>query len=210
MQNIITAIFENESDGFQAITELRQAPVTEQAAILQMALVKCDASGLTLSDHYDGIASSAEGMLIGGLMGSLIGILGGPLGVLLMGTSGALAGSMVDMTESVTGEALMETVAGKLVEGEAALIILVEEEDEAYLDGKLNKFQVEILRHDALDIAEEGEEAIKIQKEMDRQARMQLRRSKAEDYKKQLQEKREVRKAELEANFEEYKKNYQF
>ena len=104
----------------------------------------------------------------------------------------------------------METVAGKLVEGEAALIILVEEEDEAYLDGKLNKFPVEILRHDALDIAEEVEEAIKIQNEMDRQARMQLRRSKAEDYKKQLQEKREVRKAELEANFEEYKKNYQF
>ena len=41
MQNIIAAIFENESEGFQAITQLHQNPVTDQASIMQMVLVKC-------------------------------------------------------------------------------------------------------------------------------------------------------------------------
>ena len=40
MQNIITAIFKVESEGYQAITTLRQLPVTDNSAILQMALVK--------------------------------------------------------------------------------------------------------------------------------------------------------------------------
>ena len=210
MQNIISAIFKNESDGYQMITELRQAPVSEQAAIIQMVLVKCDKKGLVLCDRYDGIAGSAEGTAIGGIVGSLIGILGGPLGVLLMGTSGAMMGSMADMTESVTGEALMETVASKIYEGESALVILADEEDEAYLDAKLNKFPAEILRYDALDVAGEVDEAIKIQTEMDRQARLQLRQKKEKEYNEYIEKKREERKAELEANFEEYKKNYGF
>jgi len=210
MQNIISAIFKNESDGYQMITELRQAPVSEQAAIIQMVLVKCDKKGLVLCDRYDGIAGSAEGTAIGGIVGSLIGILGGPLGVLLMGTSGAMMGSMADMTESVTGEALMETVASKIYEGESALVILADEEDEAYLDAKLNKFPAEILRYDALDVADEVDEAIKIQTEMDRQARLQLRQKKEKEYNEYIEKKREERKAELEANFEEYKKNYGF
>lgn len=210
MQNIISAIFRNESDGYQMITELRQAPVSEQAAIIQMVLVKCDKTGLVLCDRYDGIAGSAEGTAIGGIVGSLIGILGGPLGVLLMGTSGAMLGSMTDMTESVAGEALMETVASKIYEGESALVILADEEDEAYLNAKLSKFPAEILRYDALDVADEVDEAIKIQTEMDRQARLQLRQQKEKEYNEYVEKKREERKAELEANFEEFKKNYGF
>ncbi len=208
MQNIITAIFQNESEGYQMITELRHAPVTEQAAILQMALVKCSDKGLELCDRYEGIATSGSGALIGGLTGSLIGILGGPLGILFMGTAGAMTGTMVDGSEAVAGEAMMETVASKLYEGEVGLIILAEEEDEAYLDGILSKVPVQILRYDALDIADEVDEAVKIQKEMDRQARMQLRKAKKEEEKAELQKKREERQAELEANFEEFKKNY--
>jgi uncharacterized membrane protein len=208
MQNIITAIFQNESEGYQMITELSHAPVTEQAAILQMALVKCDEKGLQLCDRYEGIATSGVGPLIGGLTGGLIGILGGPLGILFMGTAGALTGSMVDGGEAVVGEALMETVANKLYKGEVGLIILADEEDESYIDGILSKVPVEILRYDALDIADEVDRAVEIQNEMDRQARLQLRQSKKEAAEKEWQEKRDARQAELEANFEEYKKTY--
>ena len=209
MQNIITVIFENESEGYQLITELRNAPVTEEASILQMALVKCDKSGLELLDRYDGIAASSEGTVLGGLTGALLGVLGGPIGMLLMGTTGALAGTMASTGGAVAGAAMLETVAGKLIEGDVALILLADEEYESYLDNKFEKFSVEILRHDAIEIAEEVEEANNIEREMQRQALMQLRQSKAEEQKARLQEKREARKAELEADFEEYKKNYQ-
>ena len=46
---------------------------------------------------------------------------------------------------------------------------------------------------------------MKIQKEMDRQAREQLRKSKAEAHQAHLQEKREQQKAQLEADSEKYK-----
>ena len=35
MENVIAVVFKNESDGCQMITELRNAPKAEQAAILQ-------------------------------------------------------------------------------------------------------------------------------------------------------------------------------
>ena len=207
MQNVISAIFKNESDGYQLITELRQNPVSDQAVIVQMALVKREEAGLKLCDQYDGIAKTAGGTAIGGLTGALVGILGGPLGVLLMGAYGALAGSMVDLGGSVAGEAMLETVASKLLEGEAALVILAEEEDEAYLDEKIGKFDAEILRFDALAVADEVDEAVEIQEEMNRQARQKLRQTKKEEHKEHIKERHEKRKAELEADFEEYKKN---
>ncbi len=207
MENVISVIFRNESDGYQMITELRNAPKAEQATILQMGLVKRDENGLTLCDGYDGISEKAEGTIVGGLTGGLIGILGGPIGVLLMGSAGALSGSVFDMGGAATGAALLEVVAEKLNAGELALIILAEEKDESYLDAKLSKFPAEILRHDAATVAEELEEAMLLQKEMSRQARMQLRQARREDLKADLKEKRKAREAELEKDFEEYKKN---
>ena len=102
---------------------------------------------------------------------------------------------------------MLETVASKLLEGEAALVILAEEEDEAYLDEKIGKFDAEILRFDALAVADEVDEAVEIQEEMNRQARQKLRQTKKEEHKEHIKERHEKRKAELEADFEEYKKN---
>ena len=207
MKNVISVIFENESDGYQLITELRKDPIAEQAAILQMGLVKCDESGLTVCDAYDGIAGSGSGTVIGGLTGGLIGILGGPIGVLLMGSAGMLSGRMVELGGSATGAAMLEMVADKLSEGDLALIILAAEEDESYLDEKISKFPAEILRYDAAAVAEELDEAMLMQQEMARQARYQLRQTRREDLRDRLRERREEREAELEKDFEEYKAN---
>ena len=207
MENVIAVVFKNESDGCQMITELRNAPKAEQAAILQMGLVKCDESGLKLCDGFDGIAGSATATAIGGLTGAFLGILGGPIGVLLMGATGAMAGSMVDMGGSTANAAMLEIVADKLSAGDVALVVLAEEEDEAYLDEKFSKFPAEIVRFNAADVAEELEEAALLQREMERQARYQLRQTRKADLKAALKAKRQEREAELEKNFEEYKAN---
>jgi uncharacterized membrane protein len=203
MKNIIAAIFRNESDGYRMITELKASPTSTQATIAQMALVKKEGGGFKVVDRYDGISANAEATVAGGLIGALIGVLGGPLGILLLGATGALAGSMVDTGDSIYGQAMLETVATKLVAGEAALILLADENDEAYLDSVLNKFPVEILRYDAVSVADELEEAANMEQEMSRQARQKLRDNKREE----RQKRREQKKAEMEQEFEEYKKN---
>ena len=205
MQNIIAAIFENESEGFQAITQLRQKPVTDDAAILQLALVKNRDNKIEVLDRFETGFDTSDDMLIGGLVGSLVGVLGGPVGVLLMGSYGMLAGSLFDMDDAINDEAMVETVAGKLLDGEVALIALADEKKEAYLDEQLGKFKTQIMRFDAAVVAQEVDEAEKMEKEMARQARAELRKSKKDDFKKGVEEKRSKISADFAALKEKVK-----
>ncbi len=199
MQNILAVVFEKESEGFQAMTQLRNLPGSDLAVILQMVLVKREENGLKICDRYDSGLDTSDDMLMGGLLGSLVGVLGGPVGVLLMGSYGMLAGSMVDSVDSISDEALLETVAGKLLDGEVALIALAEEDDESYLDAQLSGFSAEIARFDAAAIAEEVEEAAKVEKEMARQARAELRKQKKEERKERVEEKRKKMSTEYQS-----------
>ena len=205
MQNVVAVLFKNESEGFQAITELRQKPATETCAILQMALIKRQGQAISVCDSYDSGIQSGNSAMIGGLMGGLVGVLGGPIGVLLMGSYGLLAGSLVGSAEAMDDVAMIEAVSNKLLDGETALIALAEEADEAEMDAVLRRFDVEIARFDAAVVAQEVEEAQQMQKEMDRQARKQLREAKKAERKKNVEDKR----AKISADFAAFKKKHQ-
>ena len=204
MENIIAAVFEVESEGYQAITTLKQSPVTDSAAILQMALVKRQDSGLTVCDSYNSEIYTNDDTARGGLIGSFLGILGGPLGVLFMGSAGALTGRIVDTADAAKGATLIETVADKLVSGEVALIILAEEASETILDAKLGQFKVNIARFDAAVVADEVEEAARVQKELERKARQELRESKKADRKQNIEDKR----AKIKTDFDNFKAKF--
>lgn len=204
MQNIVAVLFKNESEGFQAITELRQMPETEKYVILQMALIKRQGQTISVADSYDSGIQTGNNAAIGGLTGALVGILGGPIGVLLMGSYGLMAGSLVGSAEALDSAAMIETVSNKLLDGEIALVALAEEAEEAELDARLKKFDVEIVRFDAAVVAEEVEEAQEMQKEMDRLARKQLREVKKEERKTKIEEKR----AKIAADFDAFKQKH--
>ncbi len=207
MQNILAVIFKQQSEGFQAMTQLRQLPSTEKSAILQMVLVKSENGKLDVCDSFDSGLNTSDDTILGGLIGSLIGVLGGPVGVLLMGSYGALAGSLFDDEDALEGEALIEKVAGMMVDGEVALIALVNEEDESVLDAQLRSFDVEIVRFDAAVVAEEIDEAQEAEKELARQAKAELRKQKKEERKKSIEEKREKMSANWESFKEKMKKD---
>ena len=204
MQNIVAAIFEVESEGYQAITTLAHTPLIQDTTILQMALVKRTPEALLLCDSFDSGIHTRDDALIGGLMGGLVGILGGPVGMLLMGTYGAFVGHMVDNRDALSSASLLEMVAEKLCEGEIALIALVDESNEAVLDERLSRFKTVIARFDAAVVADEVEEAQRIQKEMERETRQQLRASKKEERKQRI----EVKRAKLKADFEAFKAKF--
>lgn len=201
MQNVVAAIFKTESEGFQAMAELRQNSITTQTTIMQMMLVKRENNAFTVCDSFDSGVNTSDDMLVGGIVGSLIGILGGPIGVLLLGSYGALLGSAFDAEDLVAEASLIEKVAEKMVDGEVALVLLADETEEAALDARLQKFEVEIARFDAAVVAEEVEEAIRIEREMDRLARKELRDTK----KAEFQGKVEARRAKMKVDFEKVK-----
>ncbi len=201
MQNIIAAYFKVESEGYQAITTLVKTPVTKDSAILEMALVKNDGGKLSVLDTFNSGVHTADDTARGGMIGSLLGIIGGPIGVLLSGSFGALAGSIIDTEDAKNSASMIETVAGKIQDGDVCLIILAEETSETELDTKLNAFDCDIIRFDAAVIAAEVEEAEEMQKEMERQARAQLRAQRKEEHKQKIEEKR----AKISADFENFK-----
>ena len=141
------------------------------------ALVKKENGSLRTLDAFDTGANTTDDMAIGGVVGALFGVLGGPVGVLLGGSYGMLLGSAFDTDDALANASLLEQIAGKMENGEVAIIGLAYEEDEAILDEKLSGFKTTIARFDAADVATEVEEAQQLEEEL-HERRRGLRRRK--------------------------------
>lgn len=204
-QNIVVGLFEVESEAYQAMTELKQSPGVEKSFMSQGVLVKREGDAIKTVDGFDTGANTLDDMAIGGVVGALFGILGGPIGVLLGGSYGALIGSAFDAGDAIDDASLIEQIAGKLDDGDVAIIGLASEEDESILDSKLGKFKVTIARFDAAVVAAEVEEAEKVAKEMARLAKKELRQQKKEERQAKIEEKRSKINAELSAAKEKIK-----
>lgn len=203
-QNIVVGIFEVESEGFQALAELKQNPGGEDSFLTAAALVKKENGALRTLDAFDTGVHTTDDTALGGLLGALVGVLGGPIGVLLGGSYGMLLGSTLDMGDAVAGASLLEQTAMKMDEGDVAVIGLAFEEDEKVLDQKLGKYKTIIARFDAATIAAEVEEAEQLEKEMARQARQELR----DEKKAARKERRAEKKQKLSADWEAFKAKF--
>lgn len=204
MEKIVSVIFKVESEAYQAMTELRQSPVTEAFVVSQAALVKKERGQIRTLDAFDTGMETRDDTMTGGLIGSFVGILGGPLGMLLGGSIGALTGSAIDTGDAEHNASLIEMVTEQLVDGEVVLIALEQEAVEGAAQRALSKFDVSIVEEDAAEVAEEVEAAMKAQKEMEREARAKLREAKKADRKQRIEENR----AKLKADFEEFKAKF--
>ena len=191
-KNVIVAVFKVESEGYQALSELRQEAGAETYLVSAAALVKKEKDACFYLDGFDTGVQTTNDTMIGGLIGMTIGILGGPLGMLLGGSYGALVGSTVDAGEAMFGASMLDQIADKLDDGMVALVALTEEENEEALDAKLSAYDTIIARFDAEAVAEEVDRAYEKQAEMARQARMELRKEKKEEAHEKLEENKET------------------
>ena len=196
-QNIVVSLFEVESEAYQAMTELKQNPGDEKSYVSTAALVKKENGSLRTLDAFDTGANTTDDMAIGGVVGALF-------GVLLGGSYGMLIGSAFDADDALANTSLLEQIAGKMENGEVAIIGLAYEEDEAILDEKLSGFKTTIARFDAADVATEVEEAQQLEEEMARQARKELR----DEKKAARKEKRAEKKEKMSADWEGFKAKF--
>lgn len=189
-ENVLIALFDVESEAYQAATELKNAAVSEDYIISQLALVTKKDGKLFPADGFDTGIQTSNDTAGGALVGGLVGFLGGPIGMLLGASYGALIGGAVDASDAAQNVSLLEQVTRKLYDDSTAIIALVQEEDESALDAKLSKFRTTIVREDAAIVAEEVEEARQVERELQRQAREKLRAEKKESQEQRIQERR--------------------
>ena len=202
-ENIFVSVFDVESEGYQAFTELKQNPGDKTSYLSQIALTKKEDGAIKVLDNFDTGAATMNDTAIGGLVGACVGIIGGPIGVLLLGSYGALVGSVLDGADAVDQASMIEQIAGKMQDGDVVIVGLAVEEDESVLDAKLSKFQTTILRYDAAVVAQEVEEARMMEVEMARQARAEMRKEKTDEFKSKV----EARREKMKEQFASFKKS---
>lgn len=191
-KNVIVAAFNVESEGYQALSELRQAVADKTYLVSAAALVKKEKDACYYLDGFDTGAHTANDAMIGGLIGMTIGLLAGPLGVLLGGSFGSLVGMTADMGDAALELSMLDQIADKLDDGTVALVALSLEENDDAIDAKLSKFDTVIARFDAEAVAEEVDRAYEAQAELARQAREEVRKEEREKFREELEENEEI------------------
>ena len=190
-ENLILADYKVESEAYQALSELKRETVNANYTISQAVIVKKENDKLTIMDGFVNGAIAGDDTWKGGLIGSLVGILGGPLGVLLGGSMGMLVGGALDANDMADNASLLEKAGDSILNGETAIILLAQEEYETALTAKLNDFEVTITRFDAAEVAAEVEHAREVEKQMAREAREKMREERSEAFRESVAGKRE-------------------
>ena len=203
MENVVAAIFDVESEGLQALSEIRQKPAGENYFVAEAALLKMEEGQVKTLDGFDTGAATSDDTAKGIIVGSLVGIIGGPLGVLLGASTGALIGSSVDSADILDSSSMIEVVAKKLYEDEVAVVALVKEEEPAF-DVVFEKFKATIIRFDAIDVLDEVDRAREVELELERAALQKMREERAAERKVRIEE----RAAALSARIDEISENY--
>ena len=196
--NVVIAIFEVESEAFQAFTQLRNAAAGEGYVVPEAALIKNSAGNIQVLDGF-GYGDPTSGEATGIVVGSLVGVLGGPIGVILGAATGALAGSVSDSGRAVDTASVVAVVASKIYEGEIAIAALVSEEEPAF-DAAFADYKTTIVRYDAADIADDVDRLYDLGAEISNQVLQEVKA----DRKAERADRREERRARIKAQFEEY------
>ena len=200
MENVVTVVFEVESEAYKAFSELRSMPFGAGYSVAEASLLKREGDGITVADAFDAAGVTADDTAAGMIIGSLVGILGGPLGVILGAGTGALIGSAYDSVDTVDSVSMLEVTAAKLYDGEVAIVALVQEDEPAF-DAAFSAYETTIMRRFAVDVIEEVDLAREATADFENQLRGQLRAEK----KAAKAEKREERKSKIKDRFEELK-----
>ncbi|MCA0243668.1 MAG: DUF1269 domain-containing protein [Proteobacteria bacterium] len=173
-ENIVLLTFEETSKAYQALSEIKRAALEGRVRLVNAAVVEREAGGaLRVRDGFsDGAASDAP--LVGTLLGSLLGVLGGPLGILLLGSTGAVLGSLASADVVGNRLSLLDQITRTLPPGSTAVFANVSESAVEVLDGIAKSLGAVVLRRPTDAVVAEVEAAVEAQDAATREARKVL------------------------------------
>lgn len=166
MENLVVSVFNTESEAYQSFADLKAFRQTQTTKVAQIALVKNENGHIVEKERYDFEDSTTDATLEGGLLGAVIGLLGGPIGVLFGYGIGSLYGLAAGDTVDTAEAGLIDVVSQKLIDGETAVVALVQENNEAVIDAYFTKYDTQIVRWDVATVVAEIEAALQVQEDL--------------------------------------------
>ena len=144
MEKMLVVVFDNESQANDGIAALKQLDKEGSISVHAGSVIKKGSDGKT---ELVGTKEEFPVRAVGGTaIGCLIGILGGPVGVFLGASSGAVLGAFCDLYSSGVNAEFVEEVTGKLTPGKYAIVADISEENVTPLDTKMASLGGQVMR----------------------------------------------------------------
>ena len=191
-ENVVVVRFTEPSKAYQALSVLKECDASGRIGLESGAVVERTAAGeLRMPERADnvGLVGTASGSLIG----MLVGLLGGPLGVLLGWGTGAVAGSVYDLSRAEKSYEALGVLAKAIPPGSTAVVADVDESAVEVIDGEMTKLDGEVTRRTVSDVLDEIE-VVEVAAEA---AAAEARRVAREGRKAEITADLETRKAKL-------------
>lgn len=183
--HLLLATWADSAKAFESFTKLKNTTFSHD--INSAIIIERQADGhFKIQDQFNN--QDSTNTLGGGFFGSLLGILGGPLGVLLGFSTGALIGSLFDADNIDANQAVLSKISQSLPVGSTGLFIDLEEQDESLVDA-LFPSDATLLRWDYDVVVSEVEASVAAWEEAQRIANHTLHEQKKAENKAKRQQK---------------------
>ena len=194
--NVLVVSFEDDSESYEALTELKQLEAQRQIDLRAAAVVVRGEDGkIVVKDEV--AESPLEGTATGGIIGLLIGIIGGPLGILIGGSVGLLGGALFDVDREEHSESVLGEVSHSVRVGHTTLLAEAIEQSPEIIDTAIARLSGTVDRFSVTHVEAEIAAAEDAQRAAKKKARKELHEQRQEQHKTEVHTKVEALKTKL-------------
>jgi len=135
MNRMLVVVFDSEMKAYEGKQALMKLDAEDTIGVYAHAVLEKRADGTaTIMEEDDW---GPIGPLLSTSFGSMIGLLGGPAGVVLGATAGALVGGVIELNRSVVGEDFIDDVNKALTPNKFALVAEIDEDSTTPVDRRM-------------------------------------------------------------------------
>jgi uncharacterized membrane protein len=135
---VILAAFKDEEGADNALKQLKEAQKEHLIKVENVAVLRCDQHGkLSIKEPTD--RGFAEGALIGGAVGAIVGVLFGPLVLATTAGGAALGGLVAKLHDSGFDDQRLRELGKNLQPGTSAIVAVIDHVWVAELEAELQK-----------------------------------------------------------------------
>jgi uncharacterized membrane protein len=194
--NVIAVSYHDDNNAYAALSQLKELDSQGRIRLDEASVVERLEDGRVV--EKDQADSNFPTITVGaGLLGLLVGIIGGPVGMLIGGTSGLFAGSLVDLGDLDDTESALGQISSSAKVGHTTLLAEVAEQSPEVIDAAMDALGGTVLRRSVVDVQAEIAATEDAQRKAKREADKELMRSRHEHNKEAVEAKVDELKGKL-------------